>query len=329
MRITRYNVRPICILAAIILSFIFIFFVSVSWETVLFGGVFIGVFVGNLIGLLIEDIMRIKQEKTKIRINQDNVGCVFVVGGILIGGLLSIFFQKPNILFIGTGLGVWLSFIAMITRVPKGKTAKQKEQSLNYFMNVLLTLSAAVIKSDRHIAEEEIEYVRRFFVNQFGEAKTEQYILQLQKLLNEEQDLQKICLESRTRMSVAYRLQILHYLFGVAYADGNVSDKESAVIYDISTYLAISAADFRAIRAMYVRSERTTTFSQRQNNYYIILEIQPNASNDEVKKAYREMAKKFHPDKLAHLGADVQKAANEKFQEINLAYEKIKSERGI
>jgi DnaJ like chaperone protein len=62
---------------------------------------------------------------------------------------------------------------------------------------------------------------------------------------------------------------------------------------------------------------------------YQILEITPDASDDEVKKAYRKMAVKYHPDKVAHLGPDIQKSANEKFQELNAAYNGIKNERGM
>jgi DnaJ like chaperone protein len=270
-----------------------------------------------------------------MKITRYNVRLILILVGAIASGIyFSFYIGFHLIIFFVVALpgAIAGNFLGVIAEEYIFPPAKQKEKSLDYFMNVLLTLSAEVIKSDNHISVKEIEYVRRFFVNQFGEAKTGQYILQLQELLKEKQDLQKICTESRTRMTMAYRLQILHYLFGVAYADGEVSDKESAVIYDISIHLAIPAADFRAIRAMYVRSERRTTynssFSQRYD-YYTILEIQSNASNEEVKKAYREMAKKFHPDKLTHLGADVQKAANEKFQKINLAYEKIKKERNI
>ena len=66
-----------------------------------------------------------------------------------------------------------------------------------------------------------------------------------------------------------------------------------------------------------------------QDNNYTILEISPNATNEEVKKAYRKLAIKYHPDKVATLGEDVQKAAEEKFKVISKAYEAICAERGM
>ena len=60
-----------------------------------------------------------------------------------------------------------------------------------------------------------------------------------------------------------------------------------------------------------------------------ILEIDPSCNNDEVKKGYRKMANKYHPDKVSHLGIDLQHIAEEKFKAVNNAYQTIKKERKI
>ncbi len=65
------------------------------------------------------------------------------------------------------------------------------------------------------------------------------------------------------------------------------------------------------------------------NSAYKVLEISPEATDDEVKAAYRKMAVKYHPDKVAHLGDDIQHAAKEKFQHLSAAYEEIKKQRGM
>jgi DnaJ like chaperone protein len=70
-------------------------------------------------------------------------------------------------------------------------------------------------------------------------------------------------------------------------------------------------------------------FVKDTDSAYKILEIEPNATNEEVKKAYKKMAVKYHPDKVSHLGEDVRKAAEEKFQNLNAAYNEIKKQRGI
>ena len=116
------------------------------------------------------------------------------------------------------------------------------------------------------------------------------------------------------------RLQIIHYLFGISKADGHVHESELQTIHTIANYLGVSSADFNSLKAMYFRDT---------NSDYLILEITSSASDDEVKKAYRKMAVKFHPDKVAALGEEVQKAANEKFQKVQSAYENIKKQRGF
>jgi DnaJ like chaperone protein len=84
--------------------------------------------------------------------------------------------------------------------------------------------------------------------------------------------------------------------------------------------MGISEKDFESIKAMFFKDTKSA---------YKILEITPDASDEELKKAYRKMAIKYHPDKVSHLGEDVQKAAKEKFQQLNAAYEAIKKERGL
>ena len=116
------------------------------------------------------------------------------------------------------------------------------------------------------------------------------------------------------------RLQLIHFLFGVSHSDGHVHVKEVEMIEMITKYLGINASDFLSIKAMFYKDADAA---------YKILEIDSDATDAEVKKAYRKMAVKYHPDKLSHLGEDFQKAAKEKFQKVNESYETIKKEREI
>ena len=118
-------------------------------------------------------------------------------------------------------------------------------------------------------------------------------------------------------------MQLLHYLFGIAASDGVVTEAEIGVIHTISMYMGVGESDYLSIKAMFVREANVS------ENAYKILGVDPNASDEEVKKAYREMAKKNHPDLVSNLGEDVRQAAEKKFQEINQAYETIKKQRGI
>lgn len=190
----------------------------------------------------------------------------------------------------------------------------------NDFVVSLLVLAAAVMKSDQKVLRSELDYVRRFLLQQFGESETERQLLILRELLKQDYNLEQVGRQIRQYMEYPSKLQLMHFLFGLAAADNQVHAGELKIITSISETLGIRSNDFESIKAMFVKDT---------NSAYKILEISPDANIDEIKKAYRRMAVKYHPDKVAHLGEDVQKAANAKFQELNAAYEQIKKEKGI
>ena len=184
----------------------------------------------------------------------------------------------------------------------------------------LLILSAAVMKADGRVLKSELEYVRSFFLTQVSPAETQQRMLMLREILNQEFSLQDVCVQIRHNMEIPLRLQLLHFLFGISMSDGHAHPSEIDVINTIASHLGINPKDFESIKAMFVKDTTSA---------YRILEITTDASNEEIKKAYRKMALKYHPDKVSHLGEDIQKAAKEKFQQLNAAYEAIKKEKGI
>jgi DnaJ like chaperone protein len=184
----------------------------------------------------------------------------------------------------------------------------------------LLVLIAAVMKADGKVVKSELDYVRQFFVRQFGKDSAAEASIMLRDLLKKDIPLKDVCQQIERGMDYSSRLQLLHLLFNVSLADGNIHPSELDVIDRISQYLGISSADFMSIKNMFV---------PETDSSYKILEIEKTATNDDVKKAYRKMAMKYHPDKVSHLGEDYRKSADEKFKKVNEAYEKIKKERNM
>lgn len=182
----------------------------------------------------------------------------------------------------------------------------------------LLVLIAAVMKADGRVMKSELDYVKRYFVSRFGNDTASEAVVMLRDILRQEIPLRDVSRQLAQRLDYSYRLEMIHFLFGIASADDSVSDSENEVIHKISSHMGITDSDFQSIRAMFV--------SQTDASYKI-LEIESTASDEEVKKAYRRMAMKYHPDKVSHLGEDFKKVAHEKFRKVQEAYDKIKEER--
>ncbi|MGE5393127.1 MAG: TerB family tellurite resistance protein [Candidatus Saccharibacteria bacterium] len=201
----------------------------------------------------------------------------------------------------------------------QGYQPRQTTTQGGYVMS-LLVLVAAVMKADGKVMKSELEYTKEFFVRSFGPEGASQAIMMLRDLLKQDIPVMDVCVQIRKNMDHPSRLQLIHFLFGIASADGHVHASEHQLIERMAQYLGISEKDYRSLEAMFVADT---------NSAYKILEVEPTASEEDLKKAYRKMAVKYHPDKVHYLGEDIQKAAHEKFQKVNEAWEIIKKERGI
>jgi DnaJ like chaperone protein len=184
----------------------------------------------------------------------------------------------------------------------------------------LLVLVAAVMKADGKPMKSELHYVKDFFIRNFGYESANEALTLLRDLLQQNIPVTDVCHQIQRNMDHASRLQLLHFLFGIAQADGTIHDEELKLITHISQNLGISNKDFESIQSMFVKNVDAS---------YKILEIEPTATDEEIKKAYRRMAIKYHPDKVSYLGEEFQLSAKEKFQKVNEAYEEIRKLRNF
>ncbi|WP_425076506.1 TerB family tellurite resistance protein [Psychroserpens sp. S379A] len=199
------------------------------------------------------------------------------------------------------------------------RTQRSQTQSGDFEVSLLI-LASVVIKADGIQDPKELDYVRQQFVSMYGKERAN-HAFRLFKNINKQTiPTRQVCLQIKQMMDHSSRLQLVHFLFGIAKADGMVTEPEVKQIYTICGYLGVSSRDYESIKAMFYDSV---------DNAYKILEITKNATVDEIKKAYRKMAKKYHPDKVIHLGKEHQKGAEEKFRQVQKAYEQLQKERGF
>jgi DnaJ like chaperone protein len=189
----------------------------------------------------------------------------------------------------------------------------------NSFLMSLLVLSAAVIKADGKTTSEELATLRGFFAKNFGAHAADEAEEIVKELIQKDFNLYDVCGQVRSCMNHSQRLQLFHFLVALGACDG-LQNKEVDTLETIANYIGLSKSESDSIFAI---------FRPNNESNYKILEIDPSATDEEVKKAYRKMAVKYHPDKVATLGEDVQKAAEEKFKAVAQAYDAICKERGI
>ena len=212
------------------------------------------------------------------------------------------------------------------TRRPNYKTypnyerqEKPKTKSGDFEVSLLI-LASIIIKADNHQDQRELDFVRQQFTNMYGKERANHAFKLFKSISKQQISTRQVCTQIKQMMDHPSRLQLLHFLFGIAKADTHVTENEIRQIYTISGYLGISSKDFESIKAMFYNS---------RDNAYKILEIPKTATIDEIKAAYRKMAKKYHPDKVIHLGEEHQKGAAEKFRQVQEAYEQLQKERGF
>ncbi|MBR1770301.1 MAG: TerB family tellurite resistance protein [Bacteroidales bacterium] len=225
----------------------------------------------------------------------------YIVGGGLLGGV------------IGYGIG------SLIDSLVKKEYETDGRKQGDFVMSILVLFSA-VMKSDGRVLKSELNYVKKWLVTNLGEEDAQNRLLILRELLKKDIDLHQACERINSAIAYSSRLEILHMLFGIALADGDFSEAEKDCIKRIANYLLLAPEDYKTIEAMYFKDTSSA---------YTILQVDRNASDEEIKKSYRRLCIKYHPDKVAHLGESAQKDAEKKFKQINEAYETIKKERNF
>jgi len=218
-------------------------------------------------------------------------------------------------------LGAIVGFLAgTIIDETEITSLKTRQTTPGDFAVSMLTLVAAMMKADNRVMRSELDYVKKYLRQSFGEESASEAVIMLGKIIDQPIPIEEVSMQIRQNLDYASKLQLIHLLYGISRADGNIHEKEIALIDQISYWINITIADQKSIKSMFIAN---------QDAAYQVLEIDKSASNDEVKKAYRKMAMKYHPDKVSHLGEEFKIIAEDKFRKVKDAYDTIKKQRDL
>ena len=205
------------------------------------------------------------------------------------------------------------------------------EGQRNTFRFSLLVLASYIIRADGKVMHSEMNLVRAWLRANFGESSVSEGEEIMKRLFNEQKRLGmpefrtavlSSCRQLRQIMPYEQRLQLLNFLVSIAQADGVVVTEEITALREVALDLGLSEADLDSMLNLHDASSSLDAA-------YKVLGVAPTATDDEIKAAYRKLALKNHPDRVASLGEDVRKAAEKKFQEINAAMETVRKARGM
>ena len=188
----------------------------------------------------------------------------------------------------------------------------------------MVHIMVQVAKSDGSIQSEETQMIRQFFINkmQFSKGKIEWVNDTIESAKTSSDSIESLGREFSNHFEYESQLMLLNMLYNVAYADGVFHSKEAQMIDRLAHILKVTSFDHQRIKMAFEAqfgSANTSTIDQ----CFSVLGLPPSATQMQVKKTYRDLIKKYHPDKLQHLGHSFRQEAEKKMQEINGAYDEI------
>jgi len=250
-------------------------------------------------------------------------GLVNLLGALFFSGLAGV------LLLIGLFWGLMYFIQKQVSSYEESQT-----ESHNKFVWLLVRILVRIAKIDGELTRQEVTTIRSFFQYNLHYSQTQMLWVKdlIKEALKSTESLETLLEEFRNSFSYEPRLILLELVYQILYTKEVVPENELQVARNIANYLNISVYDLRTIEAKYMYRQRhaggTTSAYGTEEQHYATLGLEPGADMEAVKKAYRKLSMKYHPDKVRHLGEEFRSVAETKMKEINAAYDYFKKKGG-
>ncbi len=249
---------------------------------------------------------------------------------LLLGGGAPLVLNVLGVLFFAffffllLSVGAFFLFSYYIRR-QVGLYEQSQTEMHNSFVFLLVHILAKVAQIDGQVTKEETDIITNFFRTNLHYNQTQMYWIKdiIKQALGSAVPLETLLLEFRNKFAYEPRLILVELVYQVLYTKRHVPAEELEIARHIAEMLGISRYEQQTIFGKY--QARARQQGSVEESYYEVLGLRPGADFAEIKKAYRTMSMQYHPDKVAHLGDEFKRVAEEKMKEINQAYQYLKS----
>lgn len=257
-------------------------------------------------------------------------GCLLVVALILLafGGapllidVIGMLLAAGVFLFLALFVAFW-AFSYYIRRKVSEYEQTQTESRKN-FVSLLVHILVKVAQFDGNITRAELQTIKNFFRANLHYNQNQMFWVNelIKDATHNPDSLETLLAQFRSSFAYEPRLILVELVYQVFFSNVRVTDQELELARNIAEYLELSTFDLQTIQSRYIHMRQTAVNLEQQ--YYETLGLQPDATFEDIKKAYRKLSMTYHPDKVGHLGEEFRGVAEEKMKEINAAYQYFK-----
>jgi DnaJ like chaperone protein len=259
--------------------------------------------------------------------NKSNIGWLIFLLFMFMGGFKFIFVLVPLLMAIVVYFFPFIVFALIFSGIIKKVLFNNKIRSrLNNstadhsrFVDILIHILVHAVNADGHVDTREVQTIKDFFRVSMHYKQVEMMWVDdlINNALKNTYPLDDICREFEKSFNYEARLILLELVFKVICADGFIADSERRFVAKLLSLLHITEIDYSRIASVYDKDLAS-------DEHYAVLGLKRGASKEEIKKAYKDASKKYHPDKVYHLGEEFREVAEEKMRAINKAYQALR-----